>query len=195
MPHGHFALSRKRGQQLSQLEPQSAEVLVLQKMGEPRGRSGPSSAPAAVRIPASRATYLAACRCSSPRCGRAPHRDPRRPADAPADDRRRQCAGCRCQLGIPGAERRICAQEAYIGHRIPQQGVAALEALGQLVLLRHRLGQAVSRSDVEAVRLCVGPKPGDRILHRLHGFAEAIPASPTEGIERRQAAEIPEAPH
>ena len=37
MPHGRRALCRKRGQQSSQLGLQSAETLVLQKMGERAG--------------------------------------------------------------------------------------------------------------------------------------------------------------
>jgi MFS family permease len=44
--------------------------------------------------------------------------------------------------------------------------------------------------------ILIGGSAGDRFgRRRVFALGAAIPASPTEGIERRQAAEIPGAPH
>ena len=75
---------------------------------------------------------------------------------------------------VLGAERRACAQQADIGQRILQERVGALEAFRQFLLLGDVRSETVGRSRVEALGLCVGTKPRDRVLHRHHDFDEGV---------------------
>jgi len=89
------------------------------------------------------------------------------------EERRRQCAGCGCELRVLSAERGTCAQQANVSQRILQKRVAALEALRQFLLPGDRRGQAVGKAD------CRAATKADRCAG-AEAIAEATVASGTE---------------
>ena len=104
------------------------------------------------------------------------------------EDRRRHCAGRGCELRVLGAERRARAQQANIRQRILQERVAALEALRQFLLLCDRRSHAIDRPGIEALRLRVGTKPGDRVLDRLYGLDEGVVVAKQAGARLQDVA-------
>ena len=91
-------------------------------------------------------------------------------------------------MRVLSAERGTCTQQANVRQRILQEGVAALEALRQFLLLGDRRGQAVGRPDIEALGMRVGTQPSDRVLHRLHGLDERVVVAKQAGARLQNVA-------
>src|SRR6478672_6393898 len=104
------------------------------------------------------------------------------------EERCNQCAGCGRQLRVLRAERRTCAQQADVRQRILQERIAALEALRQFLLLRNRRSQAVGWPDIEALGLCAGTQPADRVLHCLYSPDEGVVVAKQAGARLQDVA-------
>ena len=112
----------------------------------------------------------------------------RRAIEREMEGGRRQRAGRGHQLRILGAEYAAGAREADIRQRVLQQRIAALEALGQLLLLRHRRGEAVDGLRIEAFRKRTGAETLDCVLHRLHRLGERIVVAQQTGTRLQDIA-------
>src|SRR5271157_3932267 len=90
------------------------------------------------------------------------------------ENRRSQCAGYGCELGVLGTEYRACTPQANIGPRILKERVGTLEALRQLLLLRDRRGETFHGSGFEPLCPSVRTQAVDPVVHRLLGRDEAV---------------------